>query len=390
MRVLLLGPTGDGGSIPPYLNVLTAALNHHGVDIDRLGSAGVPYDTELQALWPTDRLLAAAADLNDRLRTRLQAGSGYDLIALHHGNLEIEQLLPLLWSRNGTEGLTLPPVVHHAHTLQATLFRDHRREADLHHAVQTSLSAAAGLVCFGGYARTTLADRLPSGAPIAVCPLPTTIPPATAPAASLQLAAALGDLDAAGRGPLATLYGYAAPWKDPATLLTALDRVTHPLRVLLAGPLWDHPDHAGTVLPAIEATTAIGKARLRVLPTYFTAPDRAALIAASDVAVFCYQPHAAFQGSGAIADYLAAAVPIIATDVANMAELTGHTIGDPAGDLVAACDPDALAAVLDRYSDPRHCGARTTAARRRAHLFTPAAHARGCLDLYHRVLGRCT
>lgn len=387
MRLLVLGPTGDGGSIPPYLNVLTIALERCGVSVDRFGSAGVPYDPELEGLWPTDQLLTAADDLNDRLHARLRTGPGYDLIALHHGNLEIEQLLPVLWSRHARSGPALPPVVHHAHTLQPTLFRDHRIKDDLHHAVQAGLATAAGMVCFGTYARTALATSLPAGTPTAVCPLPTTIPPTTTPAASTQLTATLAELMTSGNGPVVTLYGYAAPWKDPTTLLAALHRVDHPMRVLLAGPFWDDPDQAGTTLPAAET---IGKTHLQVLSAYLTPPDRAALTTASGLAVFCYQPHAAFQGSGAIADYLATGVPVIAADVANMAELIGHTSGDPAGDLVPPSDPEALAAALDRYTDPHHCGVRAAAARRRAHLFTPAAHARGCLDLYRHVLGRCT
>lgn len=195
---------------------------------------------------------------------------------------------------------------------------------------------------------------------------PTTIPPAASPAASPQLAAAIDDLNAAGRGPLATLYGYAAPWKDPATLLAALERVRHPVRVLLAGPLWDDPGHAGIALPGTDKAATLGNTCLRVLATYLTAPERAVLASASDLAVFSYQPHAAFQGSGAIADYLAAGVPVVATDVANMAELIGHTTDNPAstpaGDLVPAGDPGALATALDRYSDPRHRSTRTAAA----------------------------
>src|SRR5439155_1553342 len=45
MRILLVGPRQNGGSLPPYLDVLTAALRRHGARVHRLGSTSLPFDT---------------------------------------------------------------------------------------------------------------------------------------------------------------------------------------------------------------------------------------------------------------------------------------------------------------------------------------------------------
>jgi glycosyltransferase involved in cell wall biosynthesis len=98
--------------------------------------------------------------------------------------------------------------------------------------------------------------------------------------------------------------------------------------------------------------------------------------------VFPYRPHPSFQGSGAIADYLAHAVPIVATDVANMAELAGD-----AGHIVPIGNPKVVAIALDDIADGGAVAAnlaRNAAAR--AHRFTAAAHAARCLAVYQQVL----
>lgn len=89
------------------------------------------------------------------------------------------------------------------------------------------------------------------------------------------------------------------------------------------------------------------------MPGYLDPGQRRALTAATDVAVFPYRNSPAFQGSGAITDYLAPGVPVVATDVANMADLIGDG-DDAAGDVVPPGDPADLARALDRYSDQDH------------------------------------
>src|SRR5579883_3495380 len=127
MRLLVLGPNHDRGSIPPYLTVLTDALRALGVTVDRIGSDRLPYDIDAHQFWPAATIVRAAYDLLDHIDL-----DSYDLIALHSGNLEIEQLLPVLWRDRPH-----PPVVYHVHTLNPTLFTEHVPHPDWHHAVLT-------------------------------------------------------------------------------------------------------------------------------------------------------------------------------------------------------------------------------------------------------------
>lgn len=152
-----------------------------------------------------------------------------------------------------------------------------------------------------------------------------------------------------------------------------------PVRAVLAGQFWDDPAQADTDLaPFVGAPRRIGRAaQLVVVPGYVDAPARLALARASAAAVFPYQPYPSFQGSGAIADYLAHAVPVVATDTANMPELIG-----PAGHTVPAGNPEAFAAALDNVVTRSGAAA---AARLRARRFTPTAHAARCLRIYHAV-----
>lgn len=370
MRVLLVGPNHPGGSIPPYLDVLAAAMGRLGAHVDRIGSTGVPYDSQRGAFWPADQIVQATARLLDEVDL-----GAYDLCSLHFGNLEIEQLLPALLPRHRRT-----PLVYHVHSLEPTLFAIHVRDAALRAAVDQAIAAMDGYVFFGTYARTRLAQRANQAAPSVMAWLPTTIPPGTPAAMPHRLRDRLCAPDGVLTG---SLYGYAAPWKDAATLLAASARATRPARLVLAGPFWDDPVQAGVDLtPHAAKPMRHGLAEVSVLAGYLGPTQRRALTAASDVAVFCYRPHPTFQGSGAIADYLAHRVPVVATDVANMAELVGD-----AGRITPPGDPDTLADALDRLSADHALRARlAAAARRRAHQFTADLHARACLRLYEQVL----
>ncbi|MFC0862423.1 glycosyltransferase [Sphaerimonospora cavernae] len=360
MRILLVGPNHPGGSIPPYLDVLQAGLAAAGAHVERVGSDGPPYDPERGGFRPTSEIVAAAR----ALLSQVDLGA-FDVVSLHFGNLEVEQLLPVLWS-----GARRPPVVYHVHSLAWTLFDRHCPDPRLRAAVAQAAASMDGYVFFGGHAARTLSR--PPYVPAATCFLPTTIPPCT-PASPRPR----GDLPR-----LASLYGYPAPWKDAARLVDALARLRHPVRFHLAGPFWDDPAQVGAVLPV--GVSRHGVAELTVTPAYLDAPARASLVARTSVAVFPYRPAATFQGSGAIADYLAHGVPVVAADVANMAELVAD-----AGVIVPPGDPAALAAALDRFlGDAGHRQRLADAAAARAGLFRRDTHTAACLDLYERVLTR--
>lgn len=374
MRVLIFGPDHPGGSLPPYLDVLAAGLRHHGVTVDRHGSTQIPYDHAQHRFWPLERVLTEARALADRVDL-----DGYDLVSLHFGNLEYDQLVPALWA-DQRAGRPRPPVVCHVHTLAPTLFRDHVPDPHWNRVVRQGIRVVDGYIFFGRYARHRLAGTVPDDVPAGVAWLPTTIPPETTPAARPALAAAL---DTPPGLPVISLYGYAAPWKDAALLHAALQRMRVPARIVLAGDFWDQPDQAGVDLSAFTTgPVRAGVGELVVVSGYLGPADRAALVRASAAGVFPYRPHPSFQGSGAIADYLANAVSVVATDVANMAELAGD-----AGHIVPTNDPEIVATALDSIASSGEVAANLARnADARAHQFTASAHAARCLAIYQQVL----
>lgn len=371
MRILVIGPDHDHGSLPPYLEVLTRELRQLGATVERIGSPGLPYDADRQAFWPVDRILAEAQRIADQAEP-----DRHDIVSLHFGNLEVEQLVPACWGRRRRA-----PVVHHVHSLDWTLFKEHVPAPRWRAAVRRGVQQADGLVFFGAYGAAALGNLFGRRVPGRVCLLPTTIPDGVA--APPRRDAGVPDADI----PRATLYGFASPWKDAAALRSAAAMMTVPLHVALAGPLWDDPAQAGIDLRR-EAGGPVrhGLADLSVIPRYLDAPARLRFVRDSDFAVFPYRAHPTFQGSGAIADYLAHGVPVVATDVANMAEVAGD-----AGLIVPPGDPRALAAAMDRLAG--HAGLRRRlgdAAHRRAPEFRPSAHAAACLRFYGEVAGdRC-
>ncbi|MFF0488815.1 glycosyltransferase family 4 protein [Nocardia sp. NPDC004068] len=367
MRILLIGPTGNGGSLPPYLDILTTALRGRGAHIDRLGTSGPPYDTGRSAFWSAERILAATEQLLARIHF-----DDYDLLSVHYGNLEIEQLLPTLWPARR------PPAVLHVHSLTPTLFTTHVPEPPLAAAVDRAADMMDGFVFFGEYGRGQWDRHHRSSAPSIVSWLPTTIPPGCRPTSDGPLHQALAQCGGSVTG---SLYGFAAPWKDLGVLLAACRRVTDRCKTLVAGPFWDDAAQTGIDLARRGSIEKV-RAEVIVVPTYLGPADRALLIRRSDFAVFPYRHHPAFQGSGAIADYLVHGIPVVATDVANMAEL----IGD-AGIVTTPDDPTAFAAAIDRIvDDGTYRKALATNAARRAHQFTANHHAAECLRFYAGVI----
>ncbi|KIA61115.1 glycosyltransferase family 4 protein [Nocardia vulneris] len=375
MQILLIGPTGGEGSLPPYLNVLATGLREHGAQVDRLGFPEVPYEPSQSAFWPAERIIEAA----EKLLAAVDLNA-YDVLSVHYGNLEIEQLLPSLWARQTYR----PPAIYHVHSLDWTLFTTHVPDPQLRVLVDCAIDAMDGFVFFGEYARTQLTRQHRIRVPSVVSWLPTTIPPhpGTDATAALRSALARGD-----HRPVATLYGYAAPWKDLAALLRACTLTRCPSMMVVAGPFWEDPEQAGTDLSReVQTGRKYGATEVLVVPAYLGPGDREALLQRSSFGVFPYRAHPTFQGSGAIADYLSHGIPVLATDIANMTEL----IGD-AGYIIRPGDDIAFARALDRLtSDTEHRSELARNARRRSHLFSASHHAAQCLQLYNRVIGTRT
>jgi glycosyltransferase involved in cell wall biosynthesis len=340
--------------------------------VDRLGSRTTPVD-DRGFFWPAERIVAAA----DALLASVDL-CAYDLLSIHFGNNEIEQLLPVRWA-----GRPRPPAVHHVQSLGWTLFSTQVVHGLLWEAVVNGVYQMDGLIYFGSYARQALATTPAARIPSEVAFFPTTIPDDATTAGPTSQPPALRDLSVQDGRLRATLYGFASPWKDLPHLLAAFERMRVPLRFTLLGPSWDAPQHAGVDLAAVvhPGHRRWGPVEVTVAPGYLDAHQRLALVQATDLAVFPYREHPGFQGSGAITDYLARGVPVVATDVANMRELVGA-----AGVIVSSGDPAALASALDRVAGDRDLLAGLqAAARRRAALFSPARHAMRSLAFFQRV-----
>ncbi|WP_222595266.1 glycosyltransferase [Nocardia ninae] len=338
--------------------------------MDRLGSPGIPYAPAQSAFWPADRIIETA----ERLLATVDLNA-YDVLSIHYGNLEIEQLLPCLWTRQNR-----PPAIYHVHCLDWTLFTTHVPNQTLRALVDNAIDTMDGFVFFGDYGRTQLARQYHFAVPSTVSWLPTTIPPHTRTTTRTAWWPAAAPTEPR---PVASFYGYAAPWKDLAGLIRACKRTRHPCTVLVAGPLWDDPHQAGTDLSReIHTGQSHGATEVVAVPTYLEPADRLALVQRTSFGVFPYREQPTFQGSGAIADYLAHGIPVLATDIANMAEL----IGD-AGQIVHPGDDIALGHAIDRLScDTKHRNKLSCNAHRRSNLFSASHHAAQCLQLYDKVI----
>jgi glycosyltransferase involved in cell wall biosynthesis len=372
MRVLLVGPHHDGGSLPPYLDSLAEGLREHGVTVDRLGSDSVPLDTTTFEFWSKERIVATVKDIADGADL-----DRYDLLSMHFGDLEIDQLLPMCWADRPH-----PPVVYHVHSVAPALFRDFLPDEGWATAIDDAIRGFDGYVYNGSGARDRLADLVPRQAPATIAWLPTTIPAGTAPEPTPALGRAL---DVATGVPVISLYGYPAPWKDAETFTAALGLMTVPARVVLVGEYWSFPGLTGVELSdAVDTPVRVGAVELVVVPDYLGPAARLALVRGSRCGVFPYRPHASFAGSGAVADYLGYGVPVVATHVDNMAEVVGG-----GGVMVPAGDAQALAVALDEMASNTTMVARLAqVAKARAPMFTAARHAQRCLEVYRRVLDR--
>jgi len=373
VRILLIGPCHEQGSLPPYLDVLAEGLRAHGAIVDRLGTTTLPLDRERGVFWPSERIVQAADALLDTVDLRK-----YDLLSVHFGNQEIEQLIPVRW-----DGRRRPPAVHHVHSPDWSLFVDHVPDPELRRAVAQGVYQMEGLVYFGSYAQQCLQATPAARLPSVVSFFPSTIPTATPTDDSSGVRPVLDWLRGRDGVVRASLFGFASPWKDLPGLLAAFERMQVPLRFALAGSTWHQPQHAGVDLATavFPQTRRVGPVELTVLASYLDPSQRAALVEATDLAIVPYRPHPSFQGSGAITDYLAHGVPVVAADVANMRELV-----QDGGLLVPPADPRALADALDQLAGDKRLRDRVRqSARQRASLFTPKAHAASCLAFYQRV-----
>lgn len=366
MKILLLGPNHDGGSLPPYLKVLYNAFLEYGVYVDWVGSKGIPFDKKNNKFFDKDHIIDTAknilfsVDLNK-----------YDVISLHYGNLEIEQLIPYI-----LKGKSHPPVVYHVHTIEPTLFKNHVINKELSNIVDKNKKSFSGCIFFGNYAKEIFdINDIPSS----IAWLPTTILPNSNPNPNTYFKNLINFGDEL---PMISMYGFAAPWKDLGLLLSAMKYIKTSLRFVIVGPFWNDFSQSGVNLKLNKKNTIkINNTELVIISQYIREQERQILVKNSHCAIFPYCFYKSFQGSGAIADYLVNSTPVISTDIANMKEL----IGD-AGLITSPNDPKALARAIDEISLCNVYHKIKNRSKDQAYKFTPRFHAKICLDFYRKLM----
>lgn len=364
MNILLLGPNHDNESLPPYLKVLYNAFLECGVNVDWEGSKEIPYDKKNKKFHDIKYIIDSVQSILSTINF-----SKYDIISLHYGNLEIEQLIPYV-----LQGKPHPPIIYHVHTLEPTLFKNHVVNRNLSNIVEQNRNYFSGCIFFGNYAREKFNIN---GKPNTTAWLPTTILPDSS---SNTLFKSMIDFD--DELPVFSLYGFAAPWKDLSLLLSSMKYIKTQVRFIIAGPFWDDSLQSGVELKLNEKNSMkINNSELVIIPKYVDEQERLALVRRSYCAVFPYQSYKSFQGSGAIADYLVNGIPVIATDIANMSEVIGEV-----GIIVPSNNPKLFAGAVDNMLKGNLYNKLKAKAQKQAYKFTSSYHARKCLDFYRKFV----
>ncbi|MFF8577284.1 hypothetical protein ACF05R_01015 [Streptomyces albidoflavus] len=163
------------------------------------------------------------------------------------------------------------------------------------------------------------------------------------------------------------------PYKDIATIDTALARLTAPLHVLVCGtPLDD---------AVLTRWHQLSNVRLHTVPGPVDDEVLRLVYAAADAALVARKPGVGKE-SGLIMDAARLGVPLIVS--AHDPELTARLAGEPWARLFPAGDPDTLAKMLDHLTD----GALARpgpSARRALHMNSAAEQAARLTDTYTRL-----
>ncbi|WP_186781573.1 MULTISPECIES: hypothetical protein [unclassified Streptomyces] len=167
------------------------------------------------------------------------------------------------------------------------------------------------------------------------------------------------------------------PYKDIATIDTALARLAAPLHVLVCGtPLDDAVLTRWHQLPNVRLHTVPGPVGDEVLRLVY---------AAADAALVARKPGVGKE-SGLVMDAARLAVPLIVS--AHDPELTARLAGEPWARIFPAGDPDALAKTLDHLTDqaPAPPG---PSARRVLDMNSAAEQAAFLTDTYTALIKEC-
>ena len=176
--------------------------------------------------------------------------------------------------------------------------------------------------------------------------------------------------------PLVGMVARLAPPKDPVTLVqafAAMPERPEPAHLVLVGD--------GELRAAVEAEAVAAGCSHRVHVTGLRA-DAPAAVAELDVAVLSSRSEGLPRS---VIEAMAAAVPVVATDVGGVAEAIQH---DTTGILVAAGDASAMGAAVRRLLDDAGCARSMAAAGRdRARAFGQEQMVADLATLYEEATG---
>lgn len=358
LKILLLGPLEEKGSVSPYVRGLASEWQHIGCEVTTVGSTSLPVDINGQ-FWTVDDVLESA---NDLLRTINFAN--FDVVSLHFGKLELEQVFPLLLLQRKR----LPPVVYHVHSVGWALFSQHINALNLATEVEQAIRQLDGYVFFGEFGQRSLFPGPNAQCPASiVCFYPDALPKATgehSPDVKFFQTPHFR----------ASLFGFNSPWKDILSLFEAFSLMSVPMEFVLAGKWWRDD---------IKFTEEqVGSVTVRLFDQYISGLQARDLVQSSQLGLFPYIGHHSFQGSGVAANYLSQGVPCVAFDVANMREVVGK-----AGALVATGDVARLSSLIEAtVVKPELYQRMRDEASRRSSLFDMRHHASKCLEFYWTLL----
>ena len=171
--------------------------------------------------------------------------------------------------------------------------------------------------------------------------------------------------------PRVLFVGRLAAQKGVTTLLEAVPLLRSPAAVVLVGD--------GPLRPALERQAArLGPGRVR-FQGFVPHAEVPAWLAAADVLVL---PSVYEELGSVLLEAMAAGLPVVASAVGGIPDALG-----PAGRLVPAGDPAALAAAVDQVlDDPALAAELAAAARRRAAAFSWDTLAEQVLEVYRQVV----
>jgi glycosyltransferase involved in cell wall biosynthesis len=353
IRILLIGPWHHG--MGQQISVLQKSLKeHHRVAYcDWVGSKKHYFTPDL--IWKKAKKIIK--DINFSL---------YDIVNVHYGKLEIEQVIPFLLK---DRKINLPPFVYSVHSLKGDLFKILKRQSDplLQEKInRTTRSFFDGYIYYGTYAAKKYSKP---GKIIFIHEQHSHVKISEKESKFYQKIFYLPS----NKIPFIAILGYASPWKDWETLLQSFYQIKKPLRVLFAGPGWKKKLYFRKKL--------INNITIYIVNKHLNEKEFFFLINSSTFGCFPYQTHESFQGSGILPNFLYQGKACIVTKCANLPEMLGK-----AGIVVPQHNSVKLAKAINDILEPKNLSNFEKEAKLRSFLFSREYHAEQCVNYFTQII----